>query len=234
MKLEQARAQIAAYGRRMITAGLSRGTGGNLSILDPECGLVAISPSGLDYFETAPEDVVVTDLEGHIVEGVRKPSTELGLHLAFYRRKPGIRAVVHTHSPYCTTLACMRVPLEAMHLVFAGAGCDRVPCAPYATFGTPELAAVSAEACGEANAVLLASHGLVACGEGLPGAFSLAENLEFCAELQWRCLCAGGMQTLTHAQLEAIRGRFRSYGQQTGPVKFLKTDTFLCPVPVLL
>ena len=139
MLLESARIQIAAYGRKMQSSGLCKGTSGNLSIFDPASGLMAISPSGMDYFQTEPADIVVLDLDGRTVDGSRRPSSEHAMHAAFYRRKPGLRAVVHTHSIFCTTLACMGLPLEAMHLVFAGAGCDRVPCAPYATFGTPEL-----------------------------------------------------------------------------------------------
>lgn len=213
MLLESARIQIAAYGRKMQSSGLCKGTSGNLSIFDPASGLMAISPSGMDYFQTEPADIVVLDLNGRTVDGSRRPSSEHAMHAAFYRRKPGLRAVVHTHSIFCTTLACMGLPLEAMHLVFAGAGCDRVPCAPYATFGTPELAEAAISACGDGNAVLLANHGLVACGESLSAAFSLAEDLEYTAELQWRCLCAGTPHPLSHDQLEQLRVRFQTYGQ---------------------
>lgn len=213
MRMERERLQIVEYGKKMSAAGLSRGTSGNLSIYDPETGYMAISPSGIDYFETTPEDVVILDLWGQPVEGDRKPSSESGMHAAFYRAKPDVRAVVHTHSRFCTTLACMRRPIEALHYVIADTGADSVPCAPYALFGTPELAEAAVRACGSGNAVLLANHGMVACGADLPAAFRLAENVESLAELQWRCLCAGGGETLSREQMAAVHARFQSYGQ---------------------
>ena len=98
---------VVEYGRKMSTDRLSTGTSGNISVCNAEKGLMAISPSGMDYFSTTPEDVVITDLEANIVDGVRKPSSEWALHTAFYRHKPHARAVVHTHSMYCTTFAVL-------------------------------------------------------------------------------------------------------------------------------
>ena len=129
-----------------------------------EKGLMAISPSGMDYFSTTPEDVVITDLEANIVDGVRKPSSEWALHTAFYRHKPHARAVVHTHSMYCTTFAVLGQPLRAVHYAIGDTGAATVPCAPYRLFGTVELAEAAIEACGGSDAVLLSNHGLVACG----------------------------------------------------------------------
>lgn len=215
MSMEQIRRQIAEYGRRMSADGLSVGTSGNLSVFDPERGLMAISPSGMDYFSTEPEDVAVTDLEGSLLEG-RKPSSEWGLHAAFYKRKPHIRAVVHTHSIYCTTFAVLGRPIQAVHYAIAAAGTNEIPCAPYRTFGTPELAEAAVESCGEGNAVLLANHGLVVCGESLESAYALARELEFVAELQYRALCAGEPNVLSEAQMAAAAERFRTYGQTGG------------------
>ena len=215
MYMERERLQIVEYGKKMSASGLSRGTSGNLSIYDPETGYMAISPSGIGYFETEPEDVVILDLAGRIIEGSRKPSSEAGMHAAFYRARPELRAVVHTHSTFCTVLACLHRPIEALHYVIADTGADTVPCAPYALFGTPELAEAAVAACGAGNAVLLANHGMVACGQSLAAAFSLAENVEALAELQWRCLCAGGAEPLSTAQMAEVRERFKTYGQSS-------------------
>ena len=174
MKLEQERELLTEYGRRMSRAGLSVGTSGNLSIYVPEEGLMAITPSGLDYEATTPADIVVMDLDAHVVEGERKPSSEWALHTKFYRRHPAARAVVHTHSMYCTTLACLGKPLEAVHYAIGAAGTARIPVAPYRLFGSPELAEAAVETCGDGKAVLLANHGLVAWEGSLPKAFSLA------------------------------------------------------------
>ena len=102
MLLQEQREQVVEYGKRLVTTGLTDGTFGNLSIFDRESGLMAISPSGMDYFATTPEDVVVADLEGKVVEGKRKPSSELDLHRLFYRRRQDVNGVVHTHSTFAT------------------------------------------------------------------------------------------------------------------------------------
>ena len=213
MKLEQERELLTEYGRRMSRAGLSVGTSGNLSIYVPEAGLMAITPSGLDYEATTPADIVVMDLEAHVVEGERKPSSEWALHTKFYQRHPAARAVVHTHSMYCTTLACLGKPLEAVHYAIGAAGTARVPVAPYRLFGSPELAEAAVEACGDGKAVLLANHGLVAWEGSLPKAFSLARDLEFTAELQWRAMAVGTPNILTDSQMAEALERFKTYGQ---------------------
>ncbi len=177
---------------------------------------MAISPSGMDYFATRAEDVVVLDTEGRIVDSTRRPSSEWGLHAAFYRAKPEVRAVVHTHSVYCTTFAVLGEPIRAVHYAMADAGVNAVPCAPYCTFGTPELAEAAVETCGEGRAVLLSNHGLVALGGDIGAAFSLAVNLEYTAELQYRALCIGSPRVLSDGQMAAVRRRFASYGQPGG------------------
>jgi len=113
--LEEKRQVIVEYGKKLIAAGLTRGTGGNISVLDEKSKLMAISPSGMDYFETKPEDVVVMDLNGKIVDGFRKPSSEWRMHLIFYQKREDVGAVVHTHSMFATTLATLHweVPLQA-------------------------------------------------------------------------------------------------------------------------
>lgn len=216
MLLRRERELVAEYGRKMSTAGLSTGTSGNLSICDPEQRLMAISPSGMDYFEITPEDVVVTDLNARIVEGSRKPSSEWALHTTFYRHKPEIRGVVHTHSIYCTTFAALGMPIRAVHYAIADAGVAEIPCAPYRLFGTEELAQAAIETCGPSRAVLLANHGLVACGVDLKHAYDLACNLEYTAELQYRAMCIGTPHVLSREEMAQAAERFRTYGQKPG------------------
>ena len=115
MLMQEERELVVEYGRKMSADRLSTGTSGNISVYNAEKGLMAISPSGMDYFSTTPEDVVITDLEANIVDGIRKPSSEWALHTTFYRHKPHARAVVHTHSMYCTTFAVLGQPLRAVH-----------------------------------------------------------------------------------------------------------------------
>lgn len=213
MLMQEERELVVEYGKKMSAAGLSTGTSGNISIYNAEKGLMAISPSGIDYFSTLPEDVVITDLEAKIVDGARKPSSEWALHTLFYKNKPDARAVVHTHSMYCTTFAVLGQPIQAVHYVIGDANTAEVPCTPYYTFGTEELAEAAVKAAGESNAVLLGNHGLVVCGKDIAGAFSLARNMEYVAELQYRAMCIGKPNVLSGAAMAEVMERFKSYGQ---------------------
>ncbi len=216
MIMQKERELIVEIGRQMSVSGLCPGTSGNQSIYNPELGLMAIKPSGIGYTETAPEDVVVMDLESHIVDGKRKPSSEWDMHTQFYRHKPNCRAIVHTHSRFCTTFAVLGIPIQAVHYVLADANCYEIPCSPYHTFGTPELAYDAVRYCGEGNAVLLANHGILVCGRDLCSAFSLARNLEYVAELQYRAMCIGRPGILSKEQMDEVFEAFRSYGQPDG------------------
>lgn len=211
--MEETRRQLAECGRQMSAAGLSTGTSGNLSVYDPAEGLMAITPSGLDYFSVTPADVVVTDLDARVVEGERKPSSEWALHTLFYRRHPAARAVVHTHSMFCTTLSVLGQPLTAVHYAIAAAHTGEVPCAPYRLFGTEALARQAVETCGDGRAVLLGNHGLVVWGESLQEAYALAREMEFVAELQWRAAAVGTPTVLSAEQMDAAMERFKTYGQ---------------------
>lgn len=213
MLMQKERELVVECGKKISSAGLCPGTSGNVSIYNAELGYVALSPSGMDYFETKPEDVVIVDLDANIIDGSRKPSSEWALHTAFYKHRSSARAVVHTHSVYCTTFACLGMPLKAVHYVIGAANAAEIPCAPYRTFGTPELAEAAMEACGESNAVLLANHGIVCCGENIGEALSLARNAEYIAQLQYQAMCIGSPNFLTAGQMESVLRRMQSYGQ---------------------
>ena len=211
MLLQEQRELVVEYGRRLVRSGLTVGTFGNLSVCDREKNLVAISPSGMDYFATAPEDVVVVDLRGEVVEGARKPSSELDLHCLLYQSRPDVSAVVHTHSTYATVLACLRWPIEPIHYLVAYSGRD-VPCIPYYPFGSMELAEAARDAMGaDHNACLLGNHGLLAAGGNLSFAFDVAEQTEFLAQVYYQTKLAGGAVQLTEAELEAVLGKFSHY-----------------------
>ena len=212
--MEEARGAVVRYGCLLLEKKLTQGTAGNVSAFDPETGLLAISPSGIPYEATRPEDVVICDLDGNVVEGDRKPSSELGLHAALYRVRPDFGGIVHAHSMYATTLACMREPLRPLHFALLSAGEGEVPLADYATFGTAELANAAARAIGQMNAVLLQNHGILAAGKDIAKAFQVLEDCEWCAEVQWRCMCAGKMAVLDADQLADAARMYRGYGQK--------------------
>ena len=213
MLMEKERQEIVDYGKKMSSAGLSKGTSGNISAYDPVCGSMAISPSGLDYFETNAEDIVILDLDGNIVEGNRKPSSEHALHATIYKLHPDARGVVHAHSTYCTTFACLKQPIEAVHYLLAGAQTYRIPCADYATYGTEELAEKVRQVKGNGLAMLLANHGMVAFGPSLSKAFNVAENVEWVAEIQWRTMCVGKPAVLSKEEIDVVVESFKTYGQ---------------------
>lgn len=217
------REAIVEYGKKMITEHLTSGTSGNISIFDRENGLMLISPSGVAYFETKPEDIVIMTLDGKIVEGDKKPSSEWGLHAAMYKVKPEACGVVHTHSTYCTVLACLHEPLRGAHYVVADSGAAEVPCAPYFTYGTPELAKAASETIGESNAVLLANHGMLAVGKDLKSAFGLAAGMEWCAEIQYKAMCAGKPYYLPKDEMMRVVEKFKGYGQVKTPGKDTKS-----------
>ncbi|KGO32943.1 MAG: L-fuculose-phosphate aldolase [Desulfoprunum sp.] len=211
--LEQERRLICRFGRKLIEDRLIRGTSGNLSLLDRLTGLVAISPSGLDYLKMTPDDIVVVDLDGRVQDGTRKPSSELPLHRVLYQNRADIAAVVHTHSTFSTVLSCLGWDLPAVHYMLTPAG-ENVRCSRYATFGSAALAENALEAMTDRHAVLLANHGLVAAGPDLAAAYATAAETEFCAELYWRSRCVGQPNILDHTEMEKMAILFKSYGQK--------------------
>ncbi|NLT58104.1 MAG: L-fuculose-phosphate aldolase [Clostridiales bacterium] len=216
MLLQHERELVVAYGKKLIEAGLTQGTGGNVSVLNRELGLFALSPSGMDYFAIAPEQVAVLALDGRVVDAPCKPSTELELHRALYNQKPEVGGVVHAHSPYATALSCMRRELPPLHYLVALAG-RRVLCAPYATFGTPELAEAVTSVMGDCRAALMANHGMIAAAETLAAAFKIAEEIEFCARLYCTVLSTGAQPVLLpDEEMERHFALFRTYGQPAG------------------
>ncbi|ACL69717.1 L-fuculose-phosphate aldolase [Halothermothrix orenii] len=214
MLLEKERKQIVEYGKKLIDSGLTRGTGGNISIFNFEKKLMAISPTGIEYFDTSPEDVVVMNLNGKIVEGSKKPSSEYRMHLIFYKNRNDVGAVVHTHSIYAATIASLRWELPPVHYMIAVAG-NKVPCAEYASFGTEELATNAFKSVGETyNATLLANHGLIALGKNISEAFKVAEEIEFTAEVYYRAKAIGEPVILPEEEMKVMLNKFKTYGQQ--------------------
>ncbi|MCF6460169.1 L-fuculose-phosphate aldolase [Clostridium sp. Cult3] len=212
MILKEERELIVEYGKKLITSGLTKGTGGNLSIYNREKKLMAISPSGIDYFKTKPQDVVVLNLKGEKVDGDKAPSSEYEMHKIFYENRTDINAIVHTHTIYATTIACLNWDLPAVHYMIALAG-PNVRCAEYATYGTKELAENAFKAMENRNAVLLANHGLLAGAKDLANAFNVTEEIEYCAELYYRTKSIGEPVILSNEEMSLMEEKFKTYGQ---------------------
>lgn len=213
MTIAALRAEIAALGRTLEAAGLLELTAGNISSRDGD--LLAITPSGIPYAAVGAEDVVVCRVaDGGVVEGSRKPSSELPLHRAIYTARPDCGAIVHTHSPYATTFAVLREEIPAVHYSIARLRTPRVPVVDYATYGSEALAALAFSAlAGGSQAALLANHGAVALGADLAESARNAQVLETLAATFWRARAIGTPHVLPAAEIRLVQERYRAYGQ---------------------
>lgn len=207
------REDVVRTARRMLAEGLVTGTSGNLSV---RCGdAVLITPSSVDYTGLTPADLVLVGLDGTVRDAGkadRLPSSELPLHLAVYASTPDAAAVVHTHSRFATAVGLVLDELPAVHYAVNGLG-GRVRVAPYATFGSAELAAGVAAALDGRTGALMRNHGAVTVGPTLAAAYDDTVRLEWLCELWWRARQVGEPALLTDDQLAAAReqARLRRY-----------------------
>lgn len=200
--MNSAREQVASAARRLAAEGLLIGTAGNVSALVPGSDLVAVTATGVVLADCTPDDVTVVDRAGAVVQGALAPTSELELHLAAYDAG-GCGAVVHTHAPYATAVGCVRDSLPVLHyqqLLLGG----EIRVAPYATFGSSELAAGVAAALAGRSAALMANHGAVAIGGTLDKAVENALLLEWCCRLLHTASALGDPRPLDAQQQEAV------------------------------
>jgi L-fuculose-phosphate aldolase len=196
--------------RALTTHNLNRGTAGNVSARWNEGFLV--TPTGLGCDEMQPGDVVPMAMDGNW-EGARKPSSEWRFHRDIYAARPEAGAVVHTHAPFATALACLRADIPPFHYMIARFGGPTVRCAAYATFGTQALSDAALAALEGRCACLLANHGMLAFGRDLRQALDLAVEFESLCEQYWRALQVGRPVLLPDAEMETVLEKFRTYGQ---------------------
>ncbi|MBJ7521770.1 MAG: class II aldolase/adducin family protein [Solirubrobacteraceae bacterium] len=206
--LEREREQVAAAARKLAAAGLVSATNGNLSVRCDD--LVAVSPTGAVLGELQAADVPVVDIEGAVRFGALAPTSELSLHLGVYRRFES-GAVVHTHAPMATALACVLDELPMVHYEMLGLG-GAVRVAPYATFGTPELAAGVLDALEGRLAALMANHGAVTHGPDLATALRATELLEWACTVYWRAAQLGTPRVLDDAAVQAVVAQVTTTG----------------------
>ena len=207
------REELVAIARALDAAGLVPNKSGNVSCRSPRGFLV--TPAGVPYAELSSDVLVEVDAEGATAGGPR-PSSEWRMHAAIYARRPELSAIVHTHSLRATALACAGRGIPAFHYMIALAGGD-IRCAPYATFGTPELAEVAVRGLAGRRATLLANHGVVATGASLREAHSVAVEVENLAG-QYLAMLAAGLEPaiLSDDELQRVIGKFRDYGRLDG------------------
>ncbi|HEX6339061.1 MAG TPA: class II aldolase/adducin family protein [Jiangellaceae bacterium] len=208
MVLEDGRREIVAYCRRLRPDGLVVATSGNISVRSGD--LVAVTPSGVDYDELTPDQVGVHRLDGTPVEAPFAPTTEMPMHLAVYEGT-GTRAVVHTHSTAATAVSTLADELPPIHYLIAMFG-GPVRVAPYATYGTGELAARAIEALDGRTACILGNHGTVAIGDTLAEAYTRAVYLEWLCDVWLRASAHGRPRLLPAEEIEKVSHKIAEYG----------------------
>lgn len=198
----ESRRAIIHYARRMQTDGLVTGTAGNISVRvgDDE---VLITPTSIPYADLEPADICLVDINGRRVAGGREPSSETPFHTLVYRETDA-KAVVHTHATYCTAVACCLEELPPIHYAVCFFGGHSVGVAPYARFGSEELAEGVRDALGNRSGALLQNHGAVTHGQTLERAFEAMVLLEWCCEVYWRAKLLGEPSILTSEQIEDV------------------------------
>lgn len=205
------RMRMVTAARRLAAAGANTGTAGNLSARVPQGYIV--TPSAMEYDAMHPEDLVFMGMDWSHGGGQRPPSSEWRLHRDIYAKRPETQAVVHTHSPFATTLACLRRGIPAFHYEVALAGGADIRCGDYATFGTQALSDACLAALEGRKACLLANHGVVAVGESFEAAFSLAEKVESLARLYWQALQVGEPVLLDEVEMARVVQKYATHGR---------------------
>ena len=193
-------------------AGLNHGHAGNISVRTPT-GML-ITPSGIAADKLDQQSIVQMQLDGTVEPSQLKPSSEWHFHAAVYQARSDLNAVVHAHPPYATALACARMAIPAFHYTVALSGASSIPCAPYATFGTAELAAAVIDTLGSTGrACLMANHGILCAGGNLDAALSLAGEVEYLARVYSLTLQTGKAVILDDKEMQRVLARIKDYGQ---------------------
>ncbi|MGR5500358.1 L-fuculose-phosphate aldolase [Vibrio sp. DNB22_10_4] len=209
MNREELSQEIINTCLKMTDLGLNQGTAGNVSARYKD-GML-ITPTGIAYEKMTTEDIVYVDNFGNFEPG-KTPSSEWRFHHVVYQTRNDLNAVIHNHSLNCTGVSILNKAIPAIHYMIAVGGGHKIPCVPYATFGTPELADNVATAMTNYKAILLQHHGLIAAEVNLEKAFWLAHEVEVLAELYLQLLAIGEAPVLPHDEIERVLEKFKSYG----------------------
>lgn len=216
MILADERRAVCEYARRLSADGLVVGTSGNISARSGD--LIAVTPTGVDYGVLTPEDIPVVSLDGSIVEGTLRPTSEMPMHLSVYTKAADpdgapITGVVHTHSVHATAVSTLVDEVPAVHYMLATVG-PSVRVAGYATYGTEELAESMLAALEGRRGCVLANHGTITYGDGLAAAYSRAEQLEWLCEVWLLARSAGNPRLLPPEEIAHVVEKLRGYGQK--------------------
>ena len=205
------REQLLKTSQKLVDTGLNKGTSGNASIRVGDGFLV--TPSGMAVEEMSPDNMVYMQLDGSF-EQSKKPSSEWRFHRDILASRIDINAVIHTHSMFATTLACLHKEIPPFHYMIAVAGGDNIKCAPYALFGSQQLSDNALTALKDRKACLLANHGMIALGNDLEDALAVAVEVENLSEQYWRILQVNAnTPLLSEAEMREVFQQFEGYGK---------------------
>jgi L-ribulose-5-phosphate 4-epimerase len=189
-------------------------TGGNVSGRDPDSGYMVIKPSGVRYEELSPENMVIMDLDGNIIEGDLKSSSDAASHLYIYRQRPDVNGVVHTHSPFATAFAAVGRPIPVYLTAIGDEFGGPIPCGGFALIGSEDIGRVVVESIGESSAVLLKSHGVFTIGPTAEAAVKSAVMVEDVARTVWYALQIGQPEEIAPEDVAKLHDRYTNvYGQ---------------------
>ena len=214
MRLEALREQLVELHQELPRNGLVVWTGGNVSARDPETGLVAIKPSGLRYSDLTAESMVVLDLDGTVVDGEHKPSSDTGSHLYIYRHRPDVNGVVHTHSRYATAFAAVGRSIPVFLTAQADEFGGEIPCAGFTLIGDEGIGKLVVDGIGRSPAILLRNHGVFTVGPSASAAVKAAVMTEDVAATVWAALQIGTPDILPDESVALLHHRYTTeYGQ---------------------
>jgi L-fuculose-phosphate aldolase len=205
------RTAVANTSRHTVSERLNRGSSGNVSVRAGTGFL--ITPSGVPSADIAPEQIVSIDMNGHPAPGMR-PSSEWRIHRDIYHARPEINAIIHAHSPFAVSLACLRRNIPPFHYMVAIAGGHDIRCCGYAIFGSQALSDLVLAALHNRQACLMANHGMVAVGPNLDSALALAIEVESLCEQFWRANLMGEPILLSQDEMDEALARFSNYGSR--------------------
>lgn len=213
MNREQLSEDIIKTCLEMNELGLNQGTSGNVSVRFQD-GML-ITPSGIPYQELTPDMIVYIDKDGYC-EPNKVPSSEWHFHLACYEARTELNAVVHNHAVNCTAVSILNHSIPALHYMVAVTGTDHVPCIPYSTFGTQELADSVTAGIHQSKAILMQHHGMIAMEVSLAKALWLANEVEVLADMYLKIKAVSNeVPTLSNEEMQTVLGKFKNYGLKT-------------------
>lgn len=208
-KYQKRKEEVLAWTKQSFSEKLFAGTSGNLSSYDPKDHTIVITPSSIAYETMTAADIMVIDLDGNILEGKHRPSSEWRMHAAIYRNMPDVKAIVHTHSPYATSFAVNheKIPVILIEMVPALNG--DIPVAKFALPGTDAVGTEALKVLTNRNACLMANHGVLAIGEDLSQAHVRAVYVEDAARIYHMAKLNGRVYTMSEKNIQAMRDRLK-------------------------